>query len=53
MRRLDIANYLALTLETVSHTFSQCQDAGVLRVDDKQIEVIDPKRWSTLCGSGI
>jgi CRP/FNR family transcriptional regulator len=41
MSRVDIGNYLGLTVETVSRVFSRMQKMEVLRVDNKEIEILD------------
>jgi CRP/FNR family transcriptional regulator, anaerobic regulatory protein len=41
MTRQEIGACLGLTLETVSRCFSRLQDEGVLRVRQRQIEVLD------------
>jgi CRP/FNR family transcriptional regulator, anaerobic regulatory protein len=41
MTRQEIGACLGLTLETVSRCFSKLQDEGVLRVRQRQIEVLD------------
>lgn len=41
MSRVDIGNYLGLTVETISRVFSRLQKGGVLRVDNKEIEILD------------
>jgi CRP/FNR family transcriptional regulator len=41
MSRVDIGNYLGLTVETVSRVFSRMQKLEILRVDNKEIEIID------------
>lgn len=41
MSRMDIGNYLGLTVETVSRVFSRMQKLGTLRVDNKEIEILD------------
>ena len=41
MSRVDIGNYLGLTVETVSRVFSRMQKLGVLSVDNKEIEILD------------
>ena len=41
MSRIDIGNYLGLTVETVSRVFSRLQKLDVLQVSNKEIEIID------------
>ncbi|NND69868.1 MAG: fumarate/nitrate reduction transcriptional regulator Fnr [Halioglobus sp.] len=41
MSRVDIGNYLGLTVETVSRVFSRMQKMEVLKVDNKEIEIVD------------
>ena len=41
MSRVDIGNYLGLTVETVSRVFSRMQKMEVLRVENKEIEILD------------
>lgn len=41
MSRVDIGNYLGLTVETVSRVFSRMQKMNFLRVDNKEIEILD------------
>ncbi|MBQ0806430.1 MAG: fumarate/nitrate reduction transcriptional regulator Fnr [Porticoccus sp.] len=41
MSRADIGNYLGLTVETVSRVFGRFQKQDLLRVDKKEIEVLD------------
>jgi CRP/FNR family transcriptional regulator len=41
MSRIDIGNYLGLTVETVSRVFSRMQKLGVLQVSNKEIEILD------------
>ena len=42
MSRTDIANYLRLASETVSRILRRFQEAGVILVDQREVEVIDP-----------
>ena len=44
MTRTDIANYLRLASESVSRGFSRLQDAGIVRVDRRDIEITEPKQ---------
>lgn len=41
MSRVDIGNYLGLTVETVSRVFSRMQKMDLLGVDNKEIEILD------------
>jgi len=41
MSRVDIGNYLGLTVETVSRVFTRMQKLEILRVDNKEIEILD------------
>ncbi|MDX1735626.1 MAG: fumarate/nitrate reduction transcriptional regulator Fnr [Halioglobus sp.] len=41
MSRVDIGNYLGLTVETVSRVFSRMQKLELLQVDNKEIEILD------------
>jgi CRP/FNR family transcriptional regulator, anaerobic regulatory protein len=41
MSRIDIGNYLGLTVETVSRVFTRMQKLEILRVDNKEIEILD------------
>ncbi len=41
MSRTDIGNYLGLTIETVSRVLSRLQKSGVLKVDKKDISIVD------------
>ncbi len=41
MSRVDIGNYLGLTVETVSRVFSRMQKMDILKVDNKEIEILD------------
>jgi CRP/FNR family transcriptional regulator len=44
MKRKDLANYLELTLETVSRSLLALKNAGILLIDNKQITVLDLKK---------
>lgn len=41
MSRIDIGNYLGLTVETVSRVFSRMQKMAALEVDNKEIRILD------------
>ena len=42
MSRRDIANHLGLAHETISRSFRLLSDSGCLRVDNREIEILDP-----------
>jgi CRP/FNR family transcriptional regulator len=44
MGRGEIASYIGLKLETVSRAFSHFNDAGIVAVRGKDIEIRDPAR---------
>lgn len=41
MSRADMGNYLGLTVETVSRTFSRLQKEGIIAVDKKELAILD------------
>jgi CRP/FNR family transcriptional regulator, anaerobic regulatory protein len=43
MNRRDIANHLGLAHETISRSLRVLSDAGWLRVDNRDIEILDPQ----------
>lgn len=44
MARTDIANYLGLAVETVSRNITRLQTQGILKVEGKDVEILDHKR---------
>jgi len=50
MAREEIGNYLGLTLETVSRCFSRLKSAGVLRVDNRHIRILNPDALQQVIG---
>jgi CRP/FNR family transcriptional regulator len=48
MSRQDIGNYLGLAIETVSRLFAHFQEQGVLRVNRKQITIVDMGRLKAM-----
>lgn len=48
MSRVDIGNYLGLTVETVSRVFSRLQKLQILKVENKEIEIIDAEALEEL-----
>lgn len=41
MSRADIGSYLGLAVETVSRTFTRLQTRGILKVEGKEVEILD------------
>lgn len=41
MARSDIGNYLGLAVETVSRIFTRMQTMGILKVEGKEVEILD------------
>lgn len=50
MTRQDIANYLGLTLETVSRTFAKLEKEGILGIDRRNIHIIEKDLLRKLSG---
>jgi len=48
MSREDIARYLGLALETVSRGFGRLQDDGVIAVEGRRVEIVDPAELDRL-----
>ncbi len=42
MSRADIANYLRLAAETVSRVLGRFREQGLLRIDGRHVEILDP-----------
>lgn len=49
MSRMDIGNFLGLTIETVSRTFSRLQKEGLIAVDGREIQIKDHEALSAIC----
>ena len=50
MPRQDIANYLGLAVETVSRLFAHLQDAGIIEVDRRRVNISDIERLKAIVG---
>ncbi|MCG2583985.1 fumarate/nitrate reduction transcriptional regulator Fnr [Massilia sp. TS11] len=48
MLRDDIGNYLGLTIESVSRLLTRFRKEGLLRVSNREIEILDPDRLKAL-----
>ena len=50
MTREEIGSHLGLKLETVSRAFSHFQNEGIVAVQNKNIQILDPERLHALMG---
>ena len=50
MTRQEIGNYLGLKLETVSRTLSYFQEAGLIKIRNKAVEILDLPRLKAFFG---
>jgi CRP/FNR family transcriptional regulator len=50
MPRQDIANYLGLAVETVSRLFAHLQDASIIEVDRRRVNICDMVRLRAIVG---
>jgi CRP/FNR family transcriptional regulator, anaerobic regulatory protein len=48
MSRRDIANYLGLTIETVSRIFGRLQKTGLIVAEQREIELLEPEQLRAL-----
>jgi len=53
MSRAEIGSYLGLRLETVSRLFSKFQTEGLLRVDNRFVEILDPEGLKVVIGRSV
>ncbi|HMZ71478.1 MAG TPA: fumarate/nitrate reduction transcriptional regulator Fnr [Pseudomonadales bacterium] len=51
MSRNEMGNYLGMAVETVSRVFTRFQKQGLLRVEGKDVEILQPAALSTMAGS--
>jgi CRP/FNR family transcriptional regulator len=52
MTRTDIADYLGLTIETVSRTFTKLKTQGLIRLPDPHaVEIVDKHRLAAVAGT--
>jgi CRP/FNR family transcriptional regulator len=52
MSRVDIGNYLGLTVETVSRVFSRMQKMDILSVDNKEIKILEVEGLRSMANMG-
>ena len=53
MSRQDIGCYLGLAVETVSRTLTRFQDCGVLRVNRREVEILDHETLRKIAGTRV
>jgi CRP/FNR family transcriptional regulator len=53
MSRQDIGCYLGLAVETVSRTLTRFQDCGVLRVNRREVEILDHDTLRKIAGTRV
>jgi CRP/FNR family transcriptional regulator len=53
MSRQDIGCYLGLAVETVSRTLTRFQECGVLRVNRREVEILDHKTLRKIAGARV
>ena len=46
---MDIGNFLGLTIETVSRTFSRLQKEGIIKVDGREIHINQHDALQAIC----
>jgi CRP/FNR family transcriptional regulator len=51
MSRRDIASHIGVAHETVSRAFGELADWGYLRVDHREVEILDSAALKSLAGS--
>ena len=52
MSSVDIGNYLGLAVETVSRTFTKLQHRGVIKVEGKEVAILDMEGLACLNDTG-
>ena len=53
MSRQDIGCYLGLAVETVSRTLTRFQECGVLRVNRREVEILDHDTLRKIAGTRV
>jgi CRP/FNR family transcriptional regulator len=51
MSRGDMGNYLGLVVETVSRVLTRLQNNGVLKIQGREVEILEPKALADLAGT--
>lgn len=49
MSRMDIGNFLGLTIETVSRTFSRLQKEEIIKVDGREVLILNHDLLNEIC----
>jgi CRP/FNR family transcriptional regulator len=53
MSRQDIGCYLGLAVETVSRTLTRFQECGVLKVNRREVEILDHETLRKIAGTRV
>jgi CRP/FNR family transcriptional regulator len=53
MSRQDIGCYLGLAVETVSRTLTRFQECGVLKVNRREVEILDHASLRKMAGTRV
>ena len=54
MTRTDIADFLGLTIETVSRTFTKLKTQGLIRLPDPHVvEIVDKRLLAAMAGNAV
>jgi CRP/FNR family transcriptional regulator len=51
MSRGDMGNYLGLVVETVSRVLTRLQNNGVLKIQGREVEILEPQTLADLAGT--
>ena len=53
MTRVDIADYLGLTVETISRTFAELRDDNLIRMVDHGVLILDRRRLEEIATAAL
>jgi len=53
MSREDIGTYLGLTIESISRLFSRFKKMGLVKIDNRQLQLLDPVRLKAMAAGSV
>jgi CRP/FNR family transcriptional regulator, anaerobic regulatory protein len=53
MSREDIGTYLGLTIESISRLFSRFKKMGLVKIDNRQLQLLDPPRLKSMAAGTV